>query len=47
LLHETEQFDALIAYAPAVLEKPDLIKEKQKPGIARLLGDAYYRRQQY
>ena len=47
LLHETEQFDALIAYAPPVLEQPDLIKEKQKPGIARLLGDAYYRRQQY
>ncbi len=47
LLHETEQFDALIDYAPDVLAHPDWLKDKQKPGIARLLGDALYRRQAY
>ena len=47
LLHETEQFDALIAYAPSVLHADSRINEIQRADLSRLVGDAYYRRQEF
>lgn len=47
LMHETEQYEELIAYAPPLLEATGVLKEHQRPGVARLLGDAYYRKQRF
>ena len=47
LLHETEQYEELIAFAPPLFEDERAIKEQRKPEVARLLGDAYYRKQRF
>ena len=47
LLHETAQFDALIAYAPNVLHEDSRINEVQRADVSRLVGDAYYRQQRF
>ena len=47
LLHETEQFDALIDYAPHVLHEDSRINEVQRADVSRLVGDAYYRQQRF
>jgi TolA-binding protein len=47
LLHETEQFDDLIAYAPSVLHEDSPINEVQRADLSRLVGDALYRQQRF
>lgn len=47
LLHETEQYDALIEYAPTVLHEDSRINEVQRADVSRLVGDAYYRQQRF
>lgn len=47
LLHETEQYDELIAYAPALFEAGSPLNERKQAEVARLLGDAYYRKQRF
>lgn len=47
LLHETERFDELIAYAPALLSEDSPLNISEQDDVARLLGDAYYRKQRY
>jgi TolA-binding protein len=47
LLHETEQFEALVAYAPKVMHPDFQIKEAQRADVARLVGDALYRMQDF
>ncbi|MDB4694061.1 tetratricopeptide repeat protein [Flavobacteriales bacterium] len=43
LLHETEQYQALIDYAPKVVNPNFEIREAQRADVARLVGDALYR----
>lgn len=47
LLHETEQYDALISYAPTVMHTDSRINEVQRTDVSRLVGDALYRRQRF
>ena len=47
LLHETEQYDALIEYAPTVLHEDSRINEVQRADVSRLVGDAHYRQQRF
>ena len=47
LLHETEQYDALIEYAPQVLHPDSRINEIQRADVSRLVGDALYRKQDF
>lgn len=47
LLHETEQYEELIAYAPKLFAEDSPLKANRKPEVARLLGDAYYRKQRF
>lgn len=47
LLHETEQFEALIDYAPKVMHPDFDIRETQRADVARLVGDALYRMQDF
>ena len=43
LLHETEQYQELIDYAPKVINPDFEIREAQRADVARLVGDALYR----
>lgn len=43
LLHETEQYDRLIAYAPVVFSEEIELSDSQRADISRLVGDALYR----
>jgi TolA-binding protein len=43
LLHETEQYQPLIDYAPKVINPDFEIREAQRADVARLVGDALYR----
>lgn len=47
LLHETEQYDRLIAYAPVVFSEEIDLSNSQRADISRLVGDALYRRQKF
>ena len=47
LLHETERFDELIEYAPMLMSEDSPLNISEQDEVARLLGDAYYRKQQY
>lgn len=47
LLYETEQYERLIAYAPTVFSASIELSESQRTDIARLVGDALYRQQEY
>ncbi len=47
LLHETEQYDRLIAYAPVVFAEGVDLSNAQRADISRLVGDALYRRQSF
>lgn len=47
LLHETEQYDRLIEYAPVVFAEDVDLSSSQRSDISRLVGDALYRRQNF
>ena len=47
LLHETEQYDRLIDYAPVVFADGIELSKAQRADISRLVGDALYRRQNF
>lgn len=47
LLHETEQYNRLIAYAPVVFAEDVDLSKRQRADISRLVGDALYRRQSF
>jgi len=47
LLHETEQYDRLIDYAPVVFSDEIKMKDSQRADISRLVGDALYRMQDF
>lgn len=47
LLHETDRFDELIQYAPALLSEDSPLNISEQDEVAHLLGDAHYRRQTY
>jgi len=47
LLHETEQYDRLIDYAPVVFSDAIKMKDSQRADISRLVGDALYRKQDF
>ena len=47
LLHETEQYDRLIEYAPVVFADGIDLSKSQRADISRLVGDALYRRQSF
>lgn len=47
LLHETDQFEELITYAPKVFHPDADINEVQRASVARLVGDALYRLQRF
>lgn len=47
LLHETEQYEALIDYAPGLFDESSPLNEMRKSEVARLLGDALYRKQRF
>lgn len=47
LLHETEQYDRLIDYAPVVFADGIELSKSQRADISRLVGDALYRRQNF
>lgn len=47
LLHETEQYDRLIEYAPVVFAEGIDLSKSQRVDISRLVGDALYRRQSF
>lgn len=47
LLHETERFDELIEYAPMLMSEDSPLNISEQDEVARLLGDAYYRKQIY
>ena len=47
LLHETEQYDRLIEYAPVVFSEDIDLSKVQRADISRLVGDALYRRQKF
>jgi len=42
-----KKYDELLAYAPAVLDSAQINSTKRGPEIARLIGDAYFIREQY
>lgn len=44
ILYQQSKFDELLAYAPQLI---DSVSEKRKGELARLIGDAYYEKQQY
>lgn len=47
LLHETERYDDLIAYGPHLFEEVSPLNERKQAEVARLLGDAFYRKQRF
>lgn len=47
LLHETERYEDLIGYAPKLFEEGTPLNERKQAEVARLLGDAFYRKQRF
>jgi len=47
ILYNQGKYDELLVYAPPVLEKAKENATKRAPEIARLIGDAYYRKEKF
>ncbi|MBL7943275.1 MAG: tetratricopeptide repeat protein [Flavobacteriales bacterium] len=47
IYYKQGKYDQVIAYAPAVLDSASVNNTKRIPEIARLIGDSYYRREQF
>lgn len=47
IYYKQKKYDELLAYAPAVLDSAKTQSTKRVPEIARLIGDAYFIKQQY
>jgi tetratricopeptide (TPR) repeat protein len=47
ILYSQGKYDELLAYAPGVLENAKVNTTKRVPEIARLIGDAYYRKEKF